>query len=100
MHVLINRSGYLEHDVARGILKFQCKTWIFRACKSWEFRATSCSRHPDLFIDKLSQSNNHTENSLVLDCLFNATLELGLVNLFNATIKLNIVCLFIKRSGW
>ena len=40
----INRSGYLaEHDVARGILKFQCKTW--------EFRATSCSRHPNIFID-------------------------------------------------
>ena len=38
----INRSGYLEHDVAREILKFPCKTW--------EFRATSCSRHPDLFI--------------------------------------------------
>ena len=37
----INLS-YLEHDVARGILKFQCKTW--------EFRATSCSRHSDLFI--------------------------------------------------
>ena len=38
----INRSGYLEHDVARGTLKFQCKTW--------EFRVMSCSRHPDLFI--------------------------------------------------
>ena len=40
----INRSGYLEHDVARGILKLQCKTW--------EFRATSCCRHPDLFITR------------------------------------------------
>ena len=35
----------LEHDVARGILKFKCKTW--------EFRATWCSRHPDLFISFL-----------------------------------------------
>ena len=38
----INISGYLEHDVARGVLKFQFKTW--------EFRATPCSRHPDQFI--------------------------------------------------
>ena len=42
MYIVINRSGYLEHDVAREILNFQCKTW--------EFRATSCSRHPGLFI--------------------------------------------------
>ena len=38
----INTFGYLEHDVARGILKFQSKPW--------EFRAMSCSRHPDVFI--------------------------------------------------
>ena len=37
----INTFGYLEHDVARGILKFQCKTW--------EFCATSSCRHPDVF---------------------------------------------------
>ena len=46
IHILyisrINTFGYLEHDVARGILKFQCKPW--------EFRTTSCSRHPDVFI--------------------------------------------------
>ena len=41
-HTRINRSGYLEHDVAQGILKFQCKTW--------ELRATSRSIHPNLFI--------------------------------------------------
>ena len=41
----INKSEYLEHGVARGILKCQSKTW--------EFRATSCSSHPDLFISML-----------------------------------------------
>ena len=41
----INIFGYLEHAVARGIMKFQCKPW--------EFSATSCSRHPDLFIPPL-----------------------------------------------
>ena len=40
--VVINTFGYLEHDIARGILKIQCKPW--------EFRATSCSRHPDVLI--------------------------------------------------
>ena len=46
IHILdisrINTFGYLEHDVARGILKFQCKPW--------EFRATSCSRHSNVFM--------------------------------------------------
>ena len=54
-HIYINRSEYLEHDVALGILKFQCKTW--------EFRATSCSRHPDLFIQlivSLRKDASHT----------------------------------------
>ena len=25
--IVTNRSGYLEHDEAQGILKFQCKPW-------------------------------------------------------------------------
>ena len=64
---------FTEYDLARGILKFQCKTWEFHAtsysvksqaiiargilkfqCKAWEFRAASVSVNSQAIIVFLS----------------------------------------------
>ena len=47
----INTFEYLEHDTARGILKFQSKPW--------KSRATSCSIHPDVFYTDSFKKNNN-----------------------------------------